>query len=93
MRRKNYIEQIQKDIDELETEKGNDIRKYNTLNILKNVDSIFSGAYLHNKNVPKETMFERSIADRTTLKRGRSDGIERKEQNINNELCKAYFTD
>ena len=38
-------------------------------------------------------MFERSIAERTTLKGGRSDGIERKEQNINNELCKAYFID
>ena len=38
-------------------------------------------------------MFERSITERTKLKRGRSDEIERKEQNINNELCKAYFTD
>ena len=32
-------------------------------NILKNVGSIFTGAYLHYKNVPKETMFERNIAD------------------------------
>ena len=93
MRQKNYTEQIQKDIDEIETEKGNAIGKYNILNILKNVGSIFSGVYLHNKNVPKETMFERSITERTKLKRGRSDEIERKEQNINNELCKAYFTD
>ena len=61
-------------------------------NILKNVGSIFTGAYLHYKNVPKETMFERNIAERTQLRR-RSDKIERQEQNINNELFKGYFTD
>ena len=38
-------------------------------------------------------MFERSIADRTKLRRGRFDEIKRKEQNINNELFKEYFTD
>ena len=62
------------------------------MNILKNVGSIFTGAYLHYKNVPKETVFERSIAEITKLRKGRSDEIERKEQNINNELFKAYFT-
>ena len=62
------------------------------MNILKNVGSIFSVAYLQYKNVPKETMFERSIAERTKLRR-RSNEIERKEQNINNEFFKAYFTD
>ena len=34
------------------------------LNILKNITSIFTGAYLHYKNVPKETIFERSIAEK-----------------------------
>ena len=63
------------------------------MNILNNVGSIYTGAYLHYKNVPRETMFERSIAERTKLKRGRSDEIRRKEQNINNELFKKYFTD
>ena len=38
-------------------------------------------------------MFERSIAKRIKLRRGRSDEIKRKEQNINNELFKKYFTD
>ena len=38
-------------------------------------------------------MFERSIAEKTILRRGRSDEIGRKEQKINNELFKAYFTD
>ena len=63
------------------------------MNILKNVRSIFSGAYLDYKNVPKEAMFERSIEERINLRRGRLDKIERKEQNMNNELFKAYFTD
>ena len=38
-------------------------------------------------------MFEGSIVERPKLRRGRSDEIERKEQNINNELFNAYFTD
>ena len=63
------------------------------MNILNNVGSIFTGAYLHYKNVPRGTMFERSIAKRIKLRRGRSDEIKRKEQNINNELFKKYFTD
>ena len=56
------------------------------MNILKNVGSIFTDTYLHYKNVPKETVLERSIAEITKLRKGRSDEIERKEQNINNEL-------
>ena len=38
-------------------------------------------------------MIEKRIAERTKLRRGRSDEIKRKEQNINNELLKVYFTD
>ena len=97
--KKLYNELIQKDIGVLERKKSDEkreeiagIRKYNILDILKNVGSIFTGAYLHYKNVPKETMFERNIAERTQLRR-RSDKIERQEQNINNELFKGYFTD
>ena len=95
-----YNELIQKDNDALEKEKNyaereevDGIIKYNVLNILKNVSSIFSGAYLDYKNVPKEAMFERSIEERINLRRERLDKIERKEQNMNNELFKAYFTD
>ena len=65
----------------------------NILNILNNVGSIFNGAYLHYKNVPKETMIKKRIAERKKLGRGRYDEIKRKEQNINNELFKVYFTD
>ena len=77
----------------IQREKSNRFKKYNILNILENVGSIFIGAYLHYKNVPKETMCERSIAERTKLRRGALHEIKRKEQNINNELFKEYFTD
>ena len=43
--------------------------------------------------MPKETIFERSIAERIKSRKGRLDETERKEQNINNELFKEYFTD
>ena len=88
---------IQKDIDALEIEKIDESnetdnhRKYNILDILINVSSIFTGLYFHYENVPEETMFERSIWERIKLRRGRSDEIERKEKNINNELIKVYF--
>ena len=90
--KKLYIELIQKYIDALRNEKSNDIRKYNILDILDNVGTIFTGTYLHYKEVPKGTMFERSIAERIKLRKERFDEIKRKEQNINNELFKVYFT-
>ena len=37
--------------------------------------------------------FERSITERIKFKKGKLDEIKRNEQNINNELYKAYFTD
>ena len=88
-----YNELIQKDIDTLEKSKSNKPEKYNILNILENVGTIFTGAYLHYKDVPKETMFKRSIAERIESRKRRLDEIERKEKNINNELFKIYFTD
>ena len=88
-----YNELIQKDIDTLKKIKSNKPEKHNILNILENVGTIFTGSYLHYKDVPKETMSERSIADRTKLRRQKSDGIERKEQNKNNLLFNEYFTD
>ena len=84
---------IQKDIDTLEREKSNGFENNNVLNTLEKVGSIFSGSYLHYKNVLKETILERSIAERTKLRRGKLDEIKSKEQNINNELFKEYFTD
>ena len=63
-----YNELIQEDIDALEGEEINDTRKYNIFNILNNVGSIFTDTYLYYKNVPKETMFGRRIAERIRLK-------------------------
>ena len=48
-----YNELIQKDIDAIERGKSDVIRKHNILDILNNVGSIFTGAYLHYKDVPK----------------------------------------
>ena len=91
--KKLYNKLIQKEIDSLEREKNDDIRKYNTLDILNNVGSVFTGTHFQYKDVPTETMFERSISEITNLRKGRFDEIKRKEQNINNQLLKAYFTD
>ena len=82
-----YNELIQKYIDTLEKSKNNKTEK-NILTILENVGTIFTGAYLYYKDVPKETIFERSIAERTKLRKGRLDETERQEQNLNNELLK-----
>ena len=56
-----YKELTKKDIDALEREKIDEsnkiggIRKSNILNILDKVGSIFTCAYLHYKNVPKDS--------------------------------------
>ena len=52
--KKLYKEFIQKDIDELEREKSNSIKKNNILEILKNIGAIFTGTYLHYGEVPKK---------------------------------------
>ena len=78
--KKLYNELIQKDINALKKEKSDDIRKYNVLNILNNVGSIFTGTYLHYRDIPKETMFERSIAERIKLTKERFNEIDRKNR-------------
>ena len=52
--KKLYKELIQKDIDVLEREKSNSIKKHNILKILHNIDAIFTGAYFHHGEVPKK---------------------------------------
>ena len=49
-----YKELIQKDIDALEREKSNSIKKHNILKILKNIGAMFTGAYLHYGEVLKK---------------------------------------
>ena len=73
--KKLYNKLIQKDTDTLEREKNDRFKNYNVFNILNNVGSIFTGAYLHYKNMPKETMFERSIEERKKLRTERLDEI------------------
>ena len=41
-----------------ESNKIGGIRKYNTLNILKNIGSIITGAYFHYKNVYEQCLKE-----------------------------------
>ena len=53
----------------LTKEKSNNAKKYNILNILNNAGAIFSGTYLHYKDVPKETLYEKSIAERIKKKK------------------------
>ena len=53
-----YNELIQKDIDALEREESDDIRKHNILDILNTVGSIFTGACLHYKDAPKKQCFK-----------------------------------
>ena len=68
--KKLYNKLIQKDTDALTKEKSNDNKKYNILNILNNVGSIFiADTYLHYKDESKETMFKRSIAERIKLRK------------------------
>ena len=68
-----YNELMQKDIDTLEKSKSNKPGKDNILNILNNVGTIFTGACLHYKDVPEETIFERSIVERIKSRKGRLD--------------------
>ena len=55
--KKLHNELIKIDIDAIERNKSNGVRKY--INIVNNIGAIFTGAYLHYKDKPKETMFER----------------------------------
>ena len=48
------------------------------MKILINVDAIFTGAYVQYKEVSKETVFERYIAERLKSRKERSGEIKRK---------------
>ena len=39
------------------------------MNILNHVGAIFTGTYLHYKDVPKEILYEKSIAERIKQKK------------------------
>ena len=42
--------------------------------------SLFEGVYYHYKGVPKETEYERSIAERTKLRRQRMDEVKKEKK-------------
>ena len=75
-----YNELIQKDIDALEREKSNSIKKHNILNILNNVGLKFTGVYLYYKDVPKEIMFQRSVVERSKSRSERLSVIKKRTE-------------
>ena len=81
---------IQKDIDLLESEKSNSIKKHNILKLLENIGAIFTGTYLHYREVPKKTIVERNIVENVKLKRRRIPEIEQEEK-TNYKLLNEYF--
>ena len=54
---------------------------------------MFTGTYLHCKEVPKEAIFERKIAEGLKLRKESLAEIKSKEENINNELFNYQFSD
>ena len=86
-----YKELIQKDTDVIEREKSNSIMKNNILKILENIDAIFTGTNLHYRELPKKTIVERNITEGVKLRKQRLDIINKKKENINNELFNHYF--
>ena len=84
-----YSNLITPDINELKNAKGRSKTKRNKiLDILENLESVFTGAYLHYNDVPSES--EENIAKRIESIKGRLNEIEKKkkERDINNELFK-----
>ena len=84
-------ELIQKDIDALEREKSNSIKKNNNLKILKNIGAIFTGTYLHYRQVTKKAIVETNIVENVKSKRVRIVKIEEEEKNIHYKLFNEYF--
>ena len=88
--KKLYSDMIAPDITKLENVKGKGKNKrHKILEVLENLKSVFTGTYLHYKDVPSE--LEESIAERTKLRRQRSDEIANKEKMIDPELFREYF--
>ena len=79
-----FKELIQKDIAALKREKSNSIKKNNILKILENINAIFTGTYLHYRELSKRTIFERNIAEGIKLRKQRLDIINKNKENINN---------
>ena len=85
-----YSDLIAPEITELEKSKAKaKDKKSNILNVLKNLQSVFTGVYLNYSDKPPES--EESIAERTKLRRQRSDETAKKEKMIDPKLFREYF--
>ena len=85
----NFIEPKVIELSRAKSSRGKN-KRLNILNIYNNVkSSIFEGVYFHYFNKPK--IREESIADRVELRRQRLNIIDKKKENINNELFNHYF--
>ena len=86
-----YSNLIITNINELKNGKGESKTKRNKVSdILENLESVFTGAYLHYNDVPSES--EENIAKRTESIKGRLNEIKKKERDINNKLFKYYYS-
>ena len=81
-----YSDLVIPDIATLEKSSRSKGRTNNILNILKNFESVFTGVYLNYSDKPSESELEESIAERTKLRRQRSEEIAKKEKMISLEL-------
>ena len=79
-----YSDLVIPDIAALEKSSRSKGRKNNILNVLKNLELLFTGVYLNYSDKPSES--EESIAERTKLRKQRSDKIASKEKMISLEL-------
>ena len=68
--------------------KGKD-RRNNILNVLRNLELVFTGVYLNHSDKPSES--EESIAKRTKFRKQRSDETAEKEKMIDPESFKEDF--
>ena len=79
---KMYKNLIKPKVDKLASAKGRGKDKDNILNILENIESsIFDGYYYHYFDNLKSKTTEKSIAERTKLRRQRLDIVKKKEKN------------
>ena len=86
---KNLIEPKVYELTRAKSSKGKNKRS-NILNIYNNVkQSIFEGVHFNYSN--ESVITEESIADNAKLRKQRLDIIDKKKENINNELFNHYF--
>ena len=75
-----YSDLIIPDIATLEKPKSKSKgRRNNILSVLKNLESVFTGVYLDYSDKPSESESEQCIAERTKLRRHRSDEIAKRK--------------